>query len=112
MDQRVTPDLQASKEIILCESLLDALTFWCAGFRNVTANEGINGFTDDHRAAFQKHGTTHVGIAYGRDEAGDAAARRVQAYAKKPPGYVTMEKLSLSGQRHTQESLYAKVEDP
>src|SRR6516164_6083688 len=29
--------LQVSKEIILCESLIDALTFWCAGFRNVTA---------------------------------------------------------------------------
>jgi DNA primase len=30
--------LQASKEIILCESIIDALTFWCAGFRNVTAS--------------------------------------------------------------------------
>ena len=26
--------LQASKTIILCEALIDALTFWCAGFRN------------------------------------------------------------------------------
>ncbi len=25
--------LIASKEIILCEALIDALTFWCAGFR-------------------------------------------------------------------------------
>ena len=48
--------LVASKEIILCESIIDALTFWCAGFRNVTASYGVNGFTDDHRAAFQKHG--------------------------------------------------------
>ena len=30
--------LIASKEIILCESIIDALTFWCAGFRNVTAS--------------------------------------------------------------------------
>ena len=29
--------LAASKEIILCEALIDALTFWCAGLRNVTA---------------------------------------------------------------------------
>ena len=43
--------LVASKEIILCESIIDALTFWCAGFRNVTASYGVNGFTDDHRAA-------------------------------------------------------------
>ena len=49
--------LVASKEIILCESLIDALTFWCAGFRHVTASYGVNGFTDDHRAAFQRYGT-------------------------------------------------------
>ncbi|MGC8486588.1 MAG: DNA primase, partial [Candidatus Baltobacteraceae bacterium] len=44
--------LAASKEIILCEALIDALTFWCAGFRNVTASYGVNGFTEDHRRAF------------------------------------------------------------
>ena len=37
--------LVASKEIILCEALIDALTFWCAGFRHVTASYGVNGFT-------------------------------------------------------------------
>ena len=41
--------LEASKEIILCEALIDALTFWCAGYRNVTASYGVNGFTDEHR---------------------------------------------------------------
>ena len=52
--------LIASKEIILCEALIDALTFWCAGFRNVTASYGVNGFTKDHREAFQKHGVKEV----------------------------------------------------
>ena len=66
--------LAASKEIILCESLIDALTFWCAGYRNVTASYGVNGFTDDHRAALKKHGTGRVYIAYDRDEAGEKAA--------------------------------------
>ena len=37
--------LAVSKEIILCESIIDALTFWCAGFRNVTASYGVSGFT-------------------------------------------------------------------
>ena len=59
--------LIASKEIILCEALIDALTFWCAGFRHVTASYGVNGFTDDHRAAFKKHGTQRIYIAYDRD---------------------------------------------
>ena len=66
--------LEASKEIILCESLIDALTFWCAGYRNVTASYGVNGFTDDHRAAMKKHGTRRVLIAYDRDDAGEKAA--------------------------------------
>ncbi|QOY87936.1 CHC2 zinc finger domain-containing protein [Paludibaculum fermentans] len=70
--------LTASKEIILCESIIDALTFWCAGFRNVTASYGVNGFTDDHRTAFQKHGVQQVWIAYDRDEAGDVAAERLK----------------------------------
>ncbi len=66
--------LIASKEIILCESLIDALTFWCAGFRHVTASYGVNGFTDDHRAALKKYGTKRIYIAYDRDAAGERAA--------------------------------------
>jgi len=54
--------LIASKDIILCEALIDALTFWVAGYRNVTASYGTNGFTADHRAAFQRHGTERVYI--------------------------------------------------
>lgn len=66
--------LAAAKEVILCEAIIDALTFWCAGFRNVTASYGVNGFTDDHFEAFRKHGTRRVLIAYDRDEAGEKAA--------------------------------------
>ena len=68
--------LIASKEIILCEALIDALTFWCAGHRNVTTSYGVNGFTDDHRAAFRKHGTRKIYIAYDRDDAGENAAQK------------------------------------
>ena len=34
--------------MILCESLIDALSFWCAGYRNVTAAYGTAGFAADH----------------------------------------------------------------
>jgi len=64
----------ASPELILCESLIDALTFWCAGYRNVAAAYGVNGFTDEHRQALRDHGTERVLIAYDRDEAGESAA--------------------------------------
>jgi DNA primase len=62
-------------EVILTEALIDAMTFWCAGYRNVTASYGVQGFTADHSDAFQRHGITRVLIAYDRDEAGDMAAR-------------------------------------
>ena len=61
-------------EVILCESLLDALTFYCAGFANVTASYGTGGFTVDHAAAFERHGVARVLIAYDHDQAGEAAA--------------------------------------
>ncbi|MGH9608641.1 MAG: toprim domain-containing protein [Bryobacteraceae bacterium] len=69
--------LAASKEIILCEALIDALTFWCAGYRHVTASYGVNGFTDDHRAAFKKYGTKKIYLAYDRDDAGEKAAQEL-----------------------------------
>lgn len=66
--------LQVSKNIILCEAIIDALTFWNAGFRNVTASYGVSGFTADHLEAFRKYGVEKVFIAYDRDKAGDTAA--------------------------------------
>lgn len=69
--------LADNKEIILCEALIDALTFWCAGYTNVTTSYGIEGFTDDHLAAFKKYGTQRILIAYDRDEPGDRAADKL-----------------------------------
>ncbi|NOZ95402.1 MAG: toprim domain-containing protein [Acidobacteria bacterium] len=65
---------RASKEIILCESLIDALTLWCAGYRHVTASFGTNGFTEEHMEALKAYGIERVLIAYDRDEPGEAAA--------------------------------------
>ena len=69
--------LKAAKEIILCESIIDALTFWCAGYRNVTTAYGVEGFTDELMAAFKLHGIERVLIAYDRDEAGERAAAKL-----------------------------------
>lgn len=66
--------LKASEEIILCEALIDAMTFWVHGYRNVTASYGTQGFTEDHLAAFKQYGIKRVLIAYDRDEAGNKAA--------------------------------------
>jgi DNA primase len=59
---------------IVCEAILDALAFWCAGFRHVTAAYGTAGFTPHHLEALKRHQVKDVFIAYDRDDAGDAAA--------------------------------------
>ena len=51
---------QAGNEIILCPSLFDALTFWNAGYRNVTCTFGADALTDDHLAAFREFGIRRV----------------------------------------------------
>lgn len=71
--------LGSSKEVIVCESLIDALTFWCAGYRNVTCAYGVEGFGPDHWEALKKYEIKRVLIAYDRDEAGDRAAERLAA---------------------------------
>ena len=51
---------RAGNEIILCDGLLDALTFWNAGYRNVTCTFGPDALTDDHLAAFREFGIQRV----------------------------------------------------
>ena len=67
----------AGGEVILTEALIDAMTFWCAGYRNVTAAYGTGGFTEDHLAALRQHNVRRVLIAYDRDAAGDKGAASV-----------------------------------
>ncbi|HBM8448525.1 TPA: toprim domain-containing protein [Escherichia coli] len=62
--------LIGSSSVVLCESLIDAMSFWVAGVRNVTAAYGVNGFTDEMRAALLAHGVKQVLIAYDNDPAG------------------------------------------
>ena len=69
--------LSGSKEIILCEALIDAMTFWCAGYRNVASAYGVEGFTDEMLTAFKRHGVARVLIAFDRDEAGERGAAKV-----------------------------------
>jgi DNA primase len=67
------------REVILCEALIDAMTFWCAGFANVTSAYGVEGFSGDILAAFKTHGIERVLIAYDRDDAGERAADKLAA---------------------------------
>jgi DNA primase catalytic core len=61
-------------EIILCEAVLDALTFWVNGFKNVTCLFGTEGFTDELWGELRK--VQRIRIAYDADDAGERAAQR------------------------------------
>jgi DNA primase catalytic core len=71
------PACLGSREVILCEALLDALTFWTHGFKNVTTAYGVEGFTEETLDALVLAKTERVLIAFDRDEAGERGAAKV-----------------------------------
>ena len=64
-------------ELIICEALIDAMTFWVHGFKHVTSSYGTQGFTEDHLTFFKEVGVKRVLIAYDRDQSGDMAAEKL-----------------------------------
>ncbi len=76
--------VQGAREIILCESIIDAMTFWVNGFKNVLTSYGINGFTEAHVNLLLQHKIERVLIAYDCDQAGNTAAI---ALAEQLQGY-------------------------
>jgi DNA primase len=71
------PVCLGSREVILCEALIDALTFWTHGFKNVTTAYGVEGFTEELLDALVLAKTERVLIAFDRDEAGERGAAKV-----------------------------------
>ena len=66
----------AGSEVILCEAIFDALTFYVNGITNVTAIFGTEGFSEELFAALLAHKVRVVRLAYDADEAGERAAQR------------------------------------
>jgi len=67
-----------SREIFLCESIIDALSLMTLGFKNVTASFGTNGFTEEMLNLFDKSEIEKVYICYDNDKAGDRATDDVK----------------------------------
>lgn len=65
------------KEVILCEAIFDALTFYLMGEQNVTSSYGVEGFTNEHLSLFHSIGVERVIIAYDSDDAGQRAATKL-----------------------------------
>jgi len=65
-----------SQEIILCESVIDALTFMAHGMENATCIYGTQGFTDELFEAIKAANLDAVRLAYDADSSGEKSAQR------------------------------------
>ena len=78
------PEALKSREIILTESLLDALTFYAHGMEAVTCTYGTENFSEELFEAIKAHKIEIVKLAFDADEAGERAtakaASKLQAF--------------------------------
>jgi len=73
------PAALRSAELILCEGIIDAVTFWGAGFRNVTTGYSAKALPEEMLDALLAAKVQRVFVAFDRDEAGDKGAEEVAA---------------------------------
>ncbi len=71
------------EEIIITESVIDALSCVRLGFLNVTASFGIQGFTENHLKLMEENNTRKIIIAYDNDGAGKFASKKLSERIKK-----------------------------
>jgi DNA primase catalytic core len=64
--------------LFLAEAILDGMALWQAGFKNVVALYGVNGWTEDHARLFQDNGVTEVFLCLDNDDAGRTATERLK----------------------------------
>lgn len=73
------PAALKSPEVIVTEGVIDALTFWCAGFRHVTTCYSAKALPEELLAALIVAKVRRVLIAFDRDDAGERGAAEVAA---------------------------------
>ncbi|MEW6689061.1 MAG: DNA primase [Pseudomonadota bacterium] len=64
-------------ELIITESVIDAMSFLEAGIANVVPVYGVNGWTPDHDGLLDKHRVRRVVLALDSDEAGEKASAAI-----------------------------------
>jgi len=69
--------MKGSEDVLLTESVLDALALWRAGFRNVSCVYGTQGFTEDHADLLQRFRVRRVLLWLDNDEAGTQATTAI-----------------------------------
>lgn len=65
--------------LILTESVIDGLSLYALGLKNVIPCYGTSGFTEEHRRLLREAGVAQVVLAFDADEAGRAGAGKIAA---------------------------------
>ena len=73
------PAALRSSEVIVTEGIIDALTWWCAGLRNVTTGYSAKALPQELLDALIAAKTQRVLLSFDRDEAGDKGAAEAAA---------------------------------
>lgn len=63
-----TAELIDNTHIILCKNPLDALSWWCSGFKNTLALMGVHSFSQEHLVLLNDCGVKVVYLAFGATE--------------------------------------------
>jgi len=69
---------KTSPTLLVTEAILDGLALWQAGFHNVIALYGAQGWTADHEALFKANPIREVFLCLDSDEAGRAGTERLK----------------------------------
>ena len=64
--------------LFIAEAILDGMALWQAGFKNVIAIYGTNGWTADHEQLLKDNGATEVFLCLDNDEAGRTATAQLK----------------------------------
>jgi DNA primase catalytic core len=75
---------RTNQTLFITEAILDGMSLWQAGFRNVIALYGTNGWTPHHEQLLKETGTTEVYLCLDNDKGGDEATARLQTEVLPP----------------------------
>jgi predicted nuclease with TOPRIM domain len=79
------PRALIAKEIIITESIIDALSVMTLGYRNVISAYGAQGFTDEIRDALTQAGTERLYVAFDADGGGNRGADKIVDKLRQTP---------------------------
>jgi DNA primase catalytic core len=69
--------LQTARQVVISESVLDALSCWRAGITEATCVFGVNGVPEDFEDLLKRYGVEKLVLALDGDKAGQAASKRL-----------------------------------